>query len=93
MGNVRDDVSRLFGDAAKSSNDAVSLEFLDAPHEENYISLGILEKPASLMCEHLSIRALECNVGGFAHLECSNPSFHEKCPFKLLHAELRKRKF
>ncbi len=87
--------SRKMPDSLESG--IISLGILENPadpgRDENYISTGILEKPASLMCEHLSARVLECNVGGFAHFQCSVPAFHEKCPAKELHRKMQERRF
>lgn len=49
----------------------------------DYISLELLDdtKKEEKTCEHLS-PTIECNVGGFGELRCTDPEFHGKCPYK-----------
>lgn len=59
--------------------------------EDNVIELpGFFNSPMDLeelvkkkktKCPYIS-PALFCNVGGFGHLGCHHPDFHESCGFK-----------
>ncbi|MBI2075938.1 MAG: hypothetical protein HYT72_01680 [Candidatus Aenigmarchaeota archaeon] len=55
---------------------------------ESYIFLAIPgKKPGKEKCEHLS-PVLECFAGGFGHIRCFEPAFHENCRFKLNHRKM-----
>lgn len=72
---IRRDVAALFGE------DYISLDSLDN------VNPGILDRPVHVSrqkCPHLS-PLINCNVGGFAHMGCTDPNFHEHCKFRAAH--------
>jgi hypothetical protein len=72
MEDIRKQVAALFGTTPTS--------------EEEYISLGMLDAPAKKSrCPYLSLIVIECNIGGYAHVGCTDPNFHSHCIFRLAH--------
>jgi hypothetical protein len=68
----------------------ISLELLD---KNNAVNVPEKEGKSTEKCEHLSHFMIECNVGGFANLECTSPAYHNVCPFKMKYIDfIRNRK-
>ena len=93
---IRRDIAALFDEGyisldvlnnVKEKEEYVSLNILDVKTEGGVINLSVLDKPVAVKkekCLHLS-PLFNCNVGGFGHLGCMDPVFHNHCKFKLLY--------